>query len=259
MENNILSMLMAVLPVFLYSFLVYYIVPEGYLSQRRAKMYVVIGMLSPTLVYVFNYIFPNWSVQLNSDDPLIVFGYQSFIQVALVEEITKFLTFFWLFSQRKNAKYDLPIAIMYYSMMSSAGFALIENITYLFDYGDEVLFIRAISAILVHLICGMIMGYFLQFAISYKKVLCEKSTTKERNKILFHKIKFITLGILASSTFHAIYDFNLFLPFNIYAAVFVFIIIFFGLFIGGFMIKDGVRLSKELRMKNYKKDLENRH
>lgn len=259
MENNILSMVMAVLPVLLYSFLVYYIVPEGFLSQRRAKMYIVVGMLAPSLVYAFNYIFPNWHTQIDSTNPLVTFGYQSFFQVALIEETTKFLAFWWLFSQRKNAKYDLPIAVMYYSMMSSAGFAILENITYLFDYGDEVLFIRAISAILVHLLCGIVLGYFLQFAISFRKVLCEKSTTRERNKLLFHKIKFIVLGILASSTFHAIYDFNLFLPFNIYAGVFMFVIIFLGLFIGGFMINDGVRLSKELRMQNYKKDLEQRH
>ena len=250
---------MAILPVFLYSFLVYYMVPERYLSQRRAKMYVVVGLISPTLVYVFNYIFPTWGTQIMSNNPITVFGFQSFFQVALIEESAKFLTFWWLFSQRKNAIHDLPIAVMYYSMMSSAGFALLENITYLMNFGDQVLFARAITAILTHLVCGIMMGYYLQFAICFKKVLVEKYTVFEKTKIRLHKIKYTIMGIGMATIFHGIYDFNLFLPFNAYADIFVFIIIFLGLFIGKFMISDAVRLSKELRMNNYKKDLELRH
>jgi len=256
MENNMFSILMAVLPVLLYSLLVYYIVPQGFLSQRRARLYAVAGMLSPTLVFVFNYIFPHWSTPIASPDTINIIGCQTFIQIALVEEVAKFLTFWWVFNQRRSALYDLPIATIFYCMLSSAGFALIENISYLMNFGDQVLFIRAVSAIVTHMICGVIMGYFIQMAFSTKRTLIEKFSVTEKFKIQLHTLKFIGLGILASTIFHGIYDFNLFLPFNIYAETFTNIILFFGLFICMFMIIDGIRLSKDLRSKDYKKDLE---
>jgi RsiW-degrading membrane proteinase PrsW (M82 family) len=256
MESNILEMIMAVLPVFLYSILVYYMIPNKFVSQRRARRYFVVSLTSPTIVYVFNYIFPTWSTQILSNNPLIVFGYQSFIQIGLVEETAKFLTFWWVFSQRRSSIHDLPIATMYYCMMASGGFALIENISYLMNYGDGVLFTRAISAIILHMICGIIMGFYIQKAFSVKNVLIEKESLFEGIKPDFHKWKFILTGIIVSTIFHGIYDMNLFLPFNVYSSVFLCIILFFGLFIGKFMIDEAIRKSVEIRNKNFKKDLE---
>jgi len=256
MESNILELSMAILPVFLYSVLVYYMVPNKFLSQRRARRYLVTGMLSPTLVYVFNYILPKWSMQLTSGNPLLVFGFQSFIQIGLIEETAKFLTFWWVFSQRRSSIHDLPIATMYYCMMASGGFALIENISYLMNYGDGVLFARAISAILLHMICGMMMGYYIQKAFSVKNVLIEKESLFEGIKPDFHKWKFILIGIIVATIFHGIYDMNLFLPFNVYSSVFLSIILFFGLFIVKFMIDEAIRKSVDIRNKNFKKDLE---
>ena len=256
MESNILEILMAILPVFLYSVLVYYMVPSRFLSQRRARRYLVTGMLSPTLVYVFNYVLPKWSIQITSGNPLLVFGYQSFVQIGLIEETAKFLTFWWVLSQRRSSMHDLPIATMYYCMMASGGFALIENVSYLMNYGDGVLFSRAISAIILHMICGIIMGFYIQKAFSVKNVLIEKKSLFEGVKPDFHKWKFILVGICASTIFHGIYDMNLFLPFNVYSSSFLFVILFFGLFIGKFMIDEAIRKSVEIRNKNFRKDLE---
>jgi hypothetical protein len=72
---------------------------------------------------------------------------------------------------------------------------------------------------------------------------------KEIFKMNFHKWKFISLGIIIATFFHGIYDFNLFLPYNTYNECFLFFILSFGLFIGSFMINEGVRLSKELMKK----------
>jgi len=256
MKNNILEMILAILPVFLYSLLVYYMVPNRFLSQRRARRYLITGMVSPTLVYVFNYIFPHWSTQIISGNLFLIFGFQSFIQIGLVEEVAKFLTFWWVLSQRKSSINDLPIATMYYCMMASGGFALIENISYLMSYGNEVLFIRAISAIILHMICGIIMGFYIQKAFSVKSVFIEKDSLFESIKPNFNKWRLILTGIIVSTIFHGIYDMNLFLPFNVYSNLFLFIILFFGLFIGKFMIDEAIRKSAEIRNKNFTKDLE---
>ncbi len=255
MENNIFSLLMAILPVFLYSFLVYYMVPKNFLSQRRARRYIVTGMISPMIVFAFHYSFPFLDLPLVSDNQVITFGYSAFFQVAIIEEVAKFLTFWWVFSQRKSAIHDLPIATMYYCMMASAGFAVVENISYLMNYGDQVLFTRAVSAIVLHMITGLIMGYYIQMGFS-KIMMSEKYSIKEIFKMNFHKWRHIIFGITMATIVHGIYDLNLFLPLNIYAELFLFVILFFSLFLGKFMISEGIRLSKNLRGKNFNKDLE---
>ncbi len=255
MQNNVLSLLMAILPVCLYAFIVYIMVPKNYLSHRRSMRYFVTGAISPLFVVAFNYAFPIWGTPISSLDPLKVFGYNALFQVGFVEEIAKFLTFWWVFSQRKSAINDLPVATIYYAMMSSAGFAIVENVQYLMVYGNGVLFVRAISAILMHLIVGIFMGYYIQMGFS-KIMMTEKYSRKEIFKMNLHKWKHILTGILLAAVFHAIYDVNLLLPFNTYPELFLFIILFLGLLICNFMIKDGIKLSKELRSKNYNKDLE---
>ena len=255
MQNNVLSLLMAIVPVFLYSFLVYFIIPEGHVSQRRARRYLITGFTAPMLVYALHYMFPILHVQIDSLSPVKVFGCDAFLQTGLVEEICKFITFWWVFSQRRSAIHDLPIATIYYCMMASAGFALVENISYLMHYGNEVLFSRAISAIVLHMICGIVMGYYIQKGFS-KITMTEKYSLVEILKMKFHKWKHIITGIIMATTIHGVYDFNLSLPLNLYSDIFLYVILFFGLFIGKFMIYESIRISGELRSKNYNKDLE---
>lgn len=255
MQNNLLSLFLAIVPVFLYSFLVYFMVPYKYVSQRRARRYLFMGMLSPLLVLAFNYAFPLWSTPISSYNPLAVCGYSAFFQVGLVEEVAKFSIFWIVFNQRKSAVHDLPIATMYYCMMIAAGFAIVENISYLFNFGEQVLFVRAASALPMHLIVGIFMGYYIQMGFS-KIMMSEKYSFKEIFKMNFHKWSRILLGILMATIFHAMYDLNLFLPFNIYSEFFLFVILFFGLVLCKFMIDNAIRVSKELRNQNYKKDLE---
>ena len=254
--NNILEILAAMFPVFLYSFLIFILVPKGFLSGRRARRYLTAGFLGPILVYAFSYVFPHWRVPISPFMDFSTLSYNAFIQVAVIEEICKFITFAWVFSQRRNAGFDNPISVIYYSMMASAGFALIENISYLMDFGDSVLFIRAISAILMHMISGVIMGYFIQKAYIYKTVLFEKNSFYERFKLMFHKIKFVVYGIAAAVLFHGAYDLTIMLPYNLNQTYFVILVLAFGLVIGRLMLSEGIKLSVELRNKNYKKDIE---
>lgn len=254
--NNVLEILAAMFPVFLYSFLVFILVPKGFLSGRRARRYFITGFIAPIMVYAFSYVFPHWREPISPFADFNTLGYNAFIQVGVIEELCKFLTFAWVFSQRRNAGFDTPISVIYYSMMASAGFALIENVTYLMDYGNGVLFIRAISAILMHMITGVIMGYFIQKAYIYKTVLFEKISLFERFKIKFHRIKFVIYGISAAVLFHGVYDLTVMLPYNLYQDYFIVLVLAFGFVIGRLMLSEGIRLSIELRKKNYKKDIE---
>ena len=96
-------------------------------------------------------------------------------------------------------------------MMSvSCGFAVSENILYAQIYGGEVLFIRSISSVIVHMITGLLMGYF--FALKNIK-----------NNSLYS-----ILGIGIASIFHGIYDFNIFMYGNS-AMLYSYIIIIIGM------------------------------
>ena len=58
-------------------------------------------------------------------------GEKEVVQIGILEESSKYTIFQWVSSERLSQKHDLPIATMYYSMMTSLGFATTENISYL--------------------------------------------------------------------------------------------------------------------------------
>jgi RsiW-degrading membrane proteinase PrsW (M82 family) len=82
----------------------------------------------------------------------------AFIGVALVEEGTKFL-FLNIFSWKSihfNCLYDGLI----YSVFVSLGFAISENILYVYSYGLQTAFLRAFTAIPAHVCFGVVMGAY---------------------------------------------------------------------------------------------------
>ena len=80
------------------------------------------------------------------------------IGVALVEEFFKFLVlmiYIW-----KNRNFDYRYDGIVYAVTSSLGFAALENIIYILNYGTGVSIGRAIFAIPGHTTFGVLMGFF---------------------------------------------------------------------------------------------------
>jgi len=168
-----------------------------------------------------------------------------FFEVALLEELTKFLAFQWVTSQRKSRKYDLPIATMFYCMLASAGFAIVENIHYLMGYGEDVLLIRAVTAVMIHVICGLIMGYFIakaKFITSeYNKKQYNLNPVKAKTK----KMALMAAGIAAPMMLHGFYNYSLATSSgSIYATL---VIMAWGLATSIFLIKETVEDSKKIK------------
>lgn len=99
------------------------------------------------------------------DNPVNLFIY-TMIGIALVEEGLKF--FFlkrYLFSK---PAFNEPLDGIVYSVMISMGFALIENIGYVYGAQQEDRFgiavLRMLTAIPLHAVCGVIMGYYVGMA-----------------------------------------------------------------------------------------------
>lgn len=223
-ESNILLFLFCLLPVALYSVFIFLFSPTLSIKFKTAFIYLYTGLLSVTLLQFIFFIFPHLhdklfvnvegGFELNGDmfqiytptlGTLLMFA---FVQVALMEEISKWIAFkcagYMRGTRKKNL--DHPYAIMFYSALVSAAFSIVENIQYAqrAAYGDfgattpeNVLAIRAITSVIVHMACGLFMGYYI--------ALAKNSSTVKR---VFYNI----IGIGAATFMHGLYDFNWFKP-----------------------------------------------
>lgn len=124
--------------------------------------------------------------------PLSKSVYTAFIVAALTEEFFK-----WIFIKKiiwKNAHFDEHYDGIIYAVFVSLGFALIENIAYVFSGGLHVAFARAVLAVPGHGLFAVMMGYQLSLA---------KFGPKENQS------KRMLLSLLLPILFHGLYDFAL--------------------------------------------------
>lgn len=124
--------------------------------------------------------------------PLVKSFYDAFFCAAIPEELSKFVILYWVVWKSKD--FDHHYDGIVYAVFVSLGFALVENIMYVFQHGFTTAILRAVLAVPGHGFFGVIMGYYL--ALSKFNVGDAK-----RNLIL----KSILIPIL----FHGLYDFLL--------------------------------------------------
>lgn len=132
------------------------------------------------------------------ESPFMHAFYTSFVVAAFVEEGLKFWVLYKIIW--RNREFDQHYDGIVYAVFVSLGFAFVENILYVLDYGMNTAVMRAILAVPGHGLDGVIMGYF--FAIA------KFSSGKQQNNFLF-------LSLLIPIIFHGLYDFLLFYAENI--------------------------------------------
>ena len=117
------------------------------------------------------------------------------VGIALIEEGLKY--FFlkkYLFTK---AEFNEPLDGIVYGVMISMGFALVENIGYVYgNPGEEVqvAILRMFTAIPLHAVCGVIVGYYVGMA-----------------KFNSNKNSLLAKGLFLAVLVHGIYDYFLFL------------------------------------------------
>jgi RsiW-degrading membrane proteinase PrsW (M82 family) len=205
-NNNVVSFIFTFLPALIYSIIVYVTAPPFTIRWRIASLFFSMGVLSTILVNAVHYMFPNWDYPMSSNVILALFC-TAFIKVGFLEEASKFSMFKLTEWYRNKTHVDHPSAIMFYAMSISCGFAVSENILYAQIYGGEVLFIRSFSSVLVHMICGLMMGYFVALGrIDHDSPKNNLSLAHPRVRMISHTIA----GIMCASFYHGLYDFNIF-------------------------------------------------
>ena len=159
-------------------------------EKYRSKDYriMLLSILAGIGMLIVSFLFESY-LKIFNLNPLL----QSFIQFASVEEGSKFLMLYCLVYRLKteSSTYDFIKT----ALLSSLIFALIENLLYVniyyVDYGMLTAYIRIYSAIPMHAICGISMGYLISIYEKDKSVL------------------FIILSILIPIIIHGFYDYFL--------------------------------------------------
>ena len=119
----------------------------------------------------------------------------TFIGIALVEEYFKFLVL-TKYSFKREC-FNEPMDGIVYGVIASMGFALIENIIYVYGNTEQSFFVaivRMFSAIPAHALMGVIMGYYIgkaKFDMQNRKTLMLK-------------------GLFGAILLHGAYDYFLF-------------------------------------------------
>jgi RsiW-degrading membrane proteinase PrsW (M82 family) len=92
----------------------------------------------------------------------------SFI-AGITEESLKFLALYWYL--KPKVEFNEPMDAIVYGVLISLGFATLENIEYVYLYNPDqslvISIMRAFTAIPLHSMCGVIMGFMFGFYIFY--------------------------------------------------------------------------------------------
>ena len=232
----------------LYALIIYLTAPYKSVSFKRGLIYLFGGMMSVVLVQFF-YFFVPWFGKSFTLEPFVKF----FFVVGPVEELSKFLLFFFILSLTKDKKVsDHPFRYMFYLGMTGLGFAVMENIHYAQNYGEGILMIRTFTSTIAHMIFGLLCGYWVGLGVVDKKKMSNRSIFG----VLTMKYPFIKkalytfTGLFVACFYHGLYNFNLMT--SLYSSqVILVMILMFGLIFSRMLAID---LNNQFRNRETKKD-----
>ena len=157
--------------------------------KRLIAITFFLGMLSTIPAGIIEYIFLDESALDDTENLASVASSMLFV-VGPVEETSKFLVV-WLVAYR-SLYFDEPSDGLVYAAAASLGFASLENLLYILDFGPAVMLGRAPLSTVAHVIFGSFWGY----------ALGRRTQADSRSVIIF-------AGIAAAALVHGL--FNLFL------------------------------------------------
>jgi len=137
--------------------------------------------------------------------------FYSFFGIALIEEGVKYFLL-KKYMYKKDA-FNEPMDGIVYAVMISLGFATVENIFYVFKYQDQSLYVaivRMFTAIPLHAVCGVILGYFIGLA-----------KFSQDKKSLFYK------GLFLAVLIHALYNYFLFVAQDAFSIIILLVAVYY--------------------------------
>jgi len=196
------------------------------------------GFLSLIIALLID--FPLMLIGDEINDPFSKSFFEAFFIAAFPEELAKFIILYWIVWKNKffDEHYDGIVLAVFISM----GFALIENIMYVFNGGMQTALVRAIFSIPGHGLFAVTMGYYFSLA-------------KHENN--GNQKKYLILSLLIPIVLHGVFDFLLMYSSKInesnsgLAAILLILFFIFTIFIWKYGIK---KINKHIFM-DHQKDL----
>jgi len=151
------------------------------------------GVLSTAVTLLISWPL-EYLVTINEQNVVHQFG-NAFFKVAFVEEFSKFIFIRFILYNNKN--FNEPFDGIVYACMVGMGFATLENIIYVFQYGAPTGFVRMFTAVPAHACFAVLMGYFLG-----------KAKFTHRKEIYYSFV-----ALLVATVFHGTYDYFWFIAY----------------------------------------------
>ncbi len=130
-------------------------------------------------------------VKINIANPILNNAFFSFVLSAIPEEVFKFLFLYWIVWKNKN--FNEYFDGIVYAVFVSMGFACVENLLYVFQFGLSIVPQRTVLTVPTHFFCAVMMGYYFSLA----KFIPE------------YRKKYIRLSIFIPIIFHGLFNFFL--------------------------------------------------
>lgn len=243
---NILLILLTILPPLIYILIIYFTTPKGSISLKTGFLYFLFGILSTSFLKLFSSYVPDW-YNINVGDYILWSFLLHFTRVALIEEGLKYLSFRAI-SLFRNKRDDSVLSIMFNCAMVGLGFGFFENIIYVNMYGEIVLYTRIFTATILHMITGLIMGYWIAL-IKIKPPIKMRSVFEwYMNKYPRLRSAIYTLiGIISAITIHGLHNFNIQIN-GPKSYPLMILIILFGLFVSKTFAEDLIGKSPRRRV-----------
>lgn len=152
--------LMAILPAII--LFIYIVRKDTYKEPLHLLIWTfIVGMLSAPCSTFFSSMVPA-TIEAG---PFVTAVYTAFLQAAVPEELAKFLLLYALIWN--NRHFDELFDGIVYASIIGLGFASLENILYVANYGTGVILSRGLLAVPGHFFFGVAMGFFFALAKFY--------------------------------------------------------------------------------------------
>jgi len=199
-------------------FIMHYVYKKDWVEKEPMGLIVkllIFGALS-VVPAVLMELFGTYLVYGSIDEPDYVTKTQifldNFVVVAISEELCKYL--FLKKITWKHPSFDYRFDAIVYSVSVSMGFAILENVMYIFDHGLSIALTRALISIPGHACFAITMGVFYGQAKLFEKL--EKKTAVRRN---------LFFSVLIPVLMHGFFDYCLSFDSGLYTILFYLFII----------------------------------
>lgn len=163
---------------------------------RNLFISFLLGMLSTIPAVIIQLLLKGRLENYFESSSVLYYAFFAFGAVGFSEEFSKFFMLRY-YAYRQQA-FDEPLDGIIYGVMVSMGFASLENILYVMQYGYGTAIVRMFLSVPAHACFGVMMGYYTGLA----------KFDKARS------LRLIRIGLLLAIFFHGSFDFFLFIQQN---------------------------------------------